>query len=323
MSYRTLGRTGLSVSSLGYGTWGIASSMWIGADDDESVRSLHSAVAAGVNFIDTALSYGEGRSERLVGQVVRESGERVYVATKDPPIEWPEDRPGMLAADAFTADWIVECTERSLANLGLETIDVQQLHVWSDEWLGEGDWAEGVERLRKEGKIRYFGVSTLDHDPQNALAVVRSGLVETVEVIYNVFDQSPADALFPAAQEHGVGVIVRVPLDEGGLTGAVTPDTVFPEGDWRNDYFGGDRKALVGERVQAIANELGVSTDGLSEVALRFCLSHPAVSTVIPGMRTRGHVQANVRSAEIGPLPEDELATLRRHRWVRNFYEDP
>ena len=323
MSYRMLGGTGLPVPSLGYGTWGIASSMWFGADDDESVRSLLSAVEAGVNFIDTALSYGEGRSERLVGQVVREAGERVYVATKVPPIEWPDDRPGMLAADAFTADWIVECTERSLANLGIETIDVQQLHVWSDEWLGQGDWAEGVERLRKDGKIRYFGVSTLPHDPQNALAVVRSGLVDTVQVIYNVFDQSPADTLFPVAQEEGVGVIVRVPFDEGGLTGAVREETVFPDGDWRNDYFGGDRKTLVGERVRAIADDLGVSPENLPEVALRFCLSHPAVSTVIPGMRSRGHVRANVRAAEIGPLPEDDLETLRRHRWVRNFYEDP
>jgi aryl-alcohol dehydrogenase-like predicted oxidoreductase len=321
MSYRTLGRTGLSVSSLGYGTWGVASAMWVGTDEDEAARALRAAIDAGVNFIDTALAYGEGRSERLVGKVVREAGEQVYIASKVPPIEWPEAT-GMRAPEAFTADWIVECTERTLTNLGVETIDVQQLHVWSDDWLGEGDWAEGVERLRRDGKIRFFGISTLPHAPQNALAAVRSGLIDTVQVIYNVFDQSPEDELFPAAQEAGVGIIVRVPFDEGGLTGTVTADTVFPDDDWRNDYFAGNRKAQVAQRVQALTHDLGIAVDALPEVALRFCLSHPAVSTVIAGMRTRAHVGSNARAAENNGLPDSELALLRRHRWVRNFYED-
>jgi aryl-alcohol dehydrogenase-like predicted oxidoreductase len=321
LSYGTLGSTGLSVPSLGYGTWGVASAMWVGTDEDEAARALHEAIDAGVTFIDTALSYGEGRSERLVGKVLQDAAERIYIASKIPPIEWPEGV-SLRAPEAFTADWIVECTERSLANLGVETIDVQQLHVWSDDWLGEGDWADGVERLRKDGKIRFFGISTLPHEPHNALAAVRSGLVDTVQVIYNAFDQSPEDELFPAAREAGVGIIVRVPFDEGGLTGTVNADSVFPDDDWRNDYFAGDRKAQVGERTRALVEDLGVGLEALPEFALRFCLSDPAVSTVIPGMRTRAHVQANVAAAEKGPLSDAELAVLRRHRWARNFYED-
>lgn len=322
MSYSALGRTGLSVSSLGYGTWGVASDMWVGTDAVEAALALREAIDGGVNFVDTALSYGAGRCERFVGDAVRQAGEQVWIASKVPPIEWPEDAPGMRAPEAFTADWVVECTERSLANLGVETIDIQQLHVWSDDWLGEGDWAEGVERLRKDGKIRFFGISILPHEPHNAVAAVRSGLIDTVQVIYNVFDQSPEDELFVAAQEANVGVIVRVPFDEGGLTGNVTADTVFPADDWRNDYFAGDRKRQVAARTQALTADMGIAMDILPEVALRFCLSHPAVSTVIPGMRTRAHVRSNLVAAESGRLSDSQLAMLRRHRWIRNFYED-
>jgi aryl-alcohol dehydrogenase-like predicted oxidoreductase len=321
MEYRTLGKTGLQVSVLGYGAWGIGKTMWIGADDDESLRALRASIDRGVNFVDTALVYGDGHSETLVGRAVREAGGTVHVASKVPPSnwQWPARR-GVRADEAFPAKWVVECTERSLANLGLETIDVQQFHVWSDEWVGQGDWADAVARLKQEGKIRFFGVSINDHQPANAVALVRSGLVDCVQVIYNVFDQSPQDELFPAVQEHSVGVIVRVPFDEGGLTGKVRPGTEFPEGDFRNSYFAGDRRQQVWERVQAIAKDLGVETERLPEVALRFCLSHPAVSTVIPGMRSLCNVEANSAVADLGPLTEEELAILRSHRWVRNFY---
>ena len=251
-----------------------------------------------MNFIDTALGYGNGHSETLVGQVVREAEGAVYVATKIPPknSQWPA-RPGVPANEAYPADWVVQCTERSLANLGLETIDVQQFHVWSDEWVGQGDWAEAVERLRSEGKIRYFGVSINDHQAANAVKLVGSGLVDTVQVIYNIFDQSPADQLFAAVKAANVGVIVRVPFDEGGLTGKVTPETEFPDGDFRNNYFSGDRKEQVWERVQAIAKDLGVPVQRLPEIALRFCISHPAVSTVIPGMRSQANVDANAEAS--------------------------
>ena len=321
MNYRKLGRTGLEVSEVGYGAWGIGKSQWMGAEDDESLRALNRAIDLGLTFIDTALGYGEGHSERLVGRTVRTWDEAVHVATKIPPKNriWPAP-PGLHPDETFPADHVRECTETSLENLGLETIDVQQFHVWQDEWLGEGDWQEAVEDLKREGKIRHFGVSINDHQPANAIKLIESGLVDTVQVIYNVFDQSPEDGLLPACLEHGVGVIVRVPFDEGALTGAITPETKFDEGDFRNDYFRDDRKRQVQERVRAIVSELGVTEDEIAEIALRYILSHPAVSTVIPGMRSVRNVERNMRVADGEGLPEDQVRLLKNHRWVRNFY---
>jgi aryl-alcohol dehydrogenase-like predicted oxidoreductase len=321
MRYRTLGRTGLQVSELGYGAWGIGQSMWIGADDDESLRALRRAIELGVTFIDTALVYGNGHSEQLVGEIVRSSSETVHVATKVPPKnrEWPA-RKGTRAEDAFPGDWVVDRTEASLRNLGLDTIDVQQFHVWSDEWVGEGDWLDAVERLKRDGKIRFFGVSINDHEPANAIRLIESGVVDTVQVIYNVFDQSPEDELFDAVQAADVGVIVRVPFDEGALTGRITPDSEFPEGDFRNRYFQGDRKQEVWDRVNAIADDLGVPVERSAEVALRYCLSHPAVSTVIAGMRSVRNVERNAEAVELGPLEPQQVEALHGHRWVRDFY---
>jgi aryl-alcohol dehydrogenase-like predicted oxidoreductase len=321
MQYRQLGRTGLQVSELGYGAWGIGKVNWVGADDDESLRALRRAIERGVNLIDTALAYGNGHSETLVGQAKREAKGEIYVSTKVPPknSQWPA-RAGVPANEAYPGDWVVQCTERSLANLGLETIDVQQFHVWSDEWVGQGDWAEAVDKLRAQGKIRYFGVSINDHQPASALNLVQSGLCDTVQVIYNIFDQSPADELFPAVKAANVGVIVRVPFDEGGLTGKVTPESEFPKGDFRNSYFGGDRKEQVWDRVQAMAKDLGIAVQRLPEIALRFCISNPAVSTVIPGMRSQANVDANAAAVDLGSLSVQELQLLAHHRWERNFY---
>lgn len=321
MQYRTLGRTGLRVSEIGFGAWGIGKGMWVGAQDEESLRALERAIELGVNFIDTALVYGDGHSERLVGQVVRRRPETVYVATKVPPLngEWPA-RPGVRPDEAFPARHVIECAETSLRNLGLDVIDVLQFHVWSDEWVGQGDWLDAVQQLRRDGKIRFFGVSINDHQPSNALALVESGAVDTVQVIYNVFEQSPEDELFPACQRHRVGVIVRVPLDEGGLTGRITPETTFPEGDWRNRYFRGDRKRQVAERVQRIVDDLQIPVEELPEVALRFTLNHPAVSTVIPGMRSLRHVEHNARASDGRGLPHQQVEKLRGHRWIRSFY---
>jgi aryl-alcohol dehydrogenase-like predicted oxidoreductase len=321
VNYRKLGRTGLEVSEVGYGAWGIAGDAWLGAKDEESLKALNRAVDLGLNFIDTALAYGEGHSERLVGKIVAERDETIHVATKVPPKNrvWPAPS-GLHPDEAFPGDYVRECTERSLENLGFEAIDVQQFHVWQDEWLGEGDWQEAVEDLKGEGKIRHFGVSINDHQPANAIRLIESGLVDTVQVIYNVFDQSPEDELLPACLEHGVGVIVRVPFDEGALTGAITPETTFDEGDFRNHYFRGDRKEQVQERVRAIVSELGVTEDEIAEVALRYILSHPAVSTVIPGMRSVRNVERNMRVADGEGLPEDQVRLLKNHRWDRNFY---
>jgi aryl-alcohol dehydrogenase-like predicted oxidoreductase len=316
MRYRKLGRSGLEVSELGYGAWGIGAAHWIGADDDTSRAALAAAIAGGVNFIDTALAYGDGHSESLVGEVVRAATETIYVASKIPPQngKWPA-APGIPVADMFSAAWITEATETSLRNLGLERIDVQQLHTWTDDWVAQGDWAEAVAALKQAGKIRLFGVSIRNHDPASVLELVRSGLIDTIQVIYNIFDQSPEDELFDAALEHGVGVIVRVPFDEGGLTGRIGPETTFPDGDFRNDYFAGDRLRETYERVSAITADLGIEDDEIASVALRFCLSQEAVSTVIAGMRTLENVGRNLAALQQPPLDAEQLAKLRAHRW--------
>jgi aryl-alcohol dehydrogenase-like predicted oxidoreductase len=321
MNLRKLGRTGLEVSEIGYGAWGIGQSAWIGAQDEESLRALDRAIDLGLNFIDTALGYGNGHSERLVGQVVRKRSETVYVATKIPPKNrtWPA-RADSHADETFPAEHIRACTERSLEHLGVDRIDLQQFHVWHDNWLEQGDWLETVRSLKQEGKIRCFGVSINDHAPETALALVRSGHVDTVQVIYNVFDQSPEDELFGAVQEHGVGVLARVPLDEGGLTGAITPGTEFPEGDFRASYFRDDRKQQVADRVQAIVDDLGIAPDQIAETALRYVLSADAVSTVIPGMRSIRNVERNCALGDGRGLPAEQVEKLRAHRWIRNFY---
>jgi aryl-alcohol dehydrogenase-like predicted oxidoreductase len=320
MQYRPLGRTGLSVSEIGYGAWGIGGSMWIGADEDESLRALHRAIELGVNLIDTARGYGE--SERIVGGVVRAHGsDDLFVATKVPPLngEWPAPA-GLDPMATFPGAHIRDSLETSLAASGLEAFDVLQFHVWSDEWVGRGDWLETVQALKDEGKIRFFGVSINDYQPANALALIRTAVVDTVQVIHNVFHQEPEAELFPACLEHGVGVIVRVALDEGGLTGTLTADTTFPEGDFRNDYFRGDRLAEVEAHVGALCADLGITTPQVADLALRYVLAQPAVSTVIPGMRTVRNVERNVATSDGVALPDSTVAALRRHRWERDFY---
>ena len=320
MNYRTLGRSGLKVSEIGYGAWGIGAKQWVGAADDESARALHRAIDLGLNFIDTALAYGDGHSEKVVGEVVRSRKDRVCVATKIPPKnrKWPANG---AVGDVYPGDYVTTCTEESLKNLGLETIDLQQLHVWTDDFVGQGDWLAAAEKLKKQGKIRHFGISLGEHTPDNGIKAVESGVVDTVQVIYNVFDQAPEDRLFPACLKHHVGVLARVPLDEGGLTGKVTPETMFPRDDFRNNYFKGERKREVFERVQKIAKDLGIGLDTMAETAIRFILSHPAVSTVIPGMRSVRNAEANCAAGDGKGLPRAALDALRKHRWARNYYQ--
>jgi len=322
MNYRRMGKTGLSVSEVGYGAWGIGKSGWIGASDDESLKALRRAIDLGLNFIDTALGYGDGHSERLVGQLTKERSETIYVATKIPPKngQFPAQR-GVSVAETFPAEHVIACTDASLRNLGLETIDVQQFHVWSDEWVNHGDWQEAVQKLKQQGKIKYFGVSINDFQPANAIKLIETGIVDTVQVIYNIFEQSPEDQLFPACELHHVGVIVRVALDEGGLTGKITPDSRFEESDFRSNYFRGDRKHQVYERVQKIASDLGITVDQMAETALRYVLSHPAVSTVIVGMRSVRNVERNCQVGDGRGLPREQVEKLKAHRWIRNFYE--
>jgi aryl-alcohol dehydrogenase-like predicted oxidoreductase len=323
MQYRKLGRTGFRVSEIGYGAWGIGGTQWLGGDDRQSLDALRQAIELGLNFIDTALAYGDGHSEQLVGQVVRETDHKIYVASKVPPKNqlWPA-RPGIDISAVFPYDYIIKCTERSLQNLGLETIDLQQLHVWNPEWIDRDEWMRAFEDIKQSGKAQAVGVSINDHQPDSALDIIQTGLIDTVQVIYNIFDQTPEKNLFPLATERDIGVIARVPLDEGGLTGKIDAYTQFEPGDFRAGYFKGDRKKQVAERVAAIQHDLEIREDALPEVALRFCLSHPGVTSVIPGMRSRPNVAFNCSIPGKGPLPEKVLAVLRRHAWERNFYDE-
>src|SRR5579884_3578891 len=248
LKHRTLGRTGFPVSEIGYGAWGIGGKQWLGGSDDESLQALRRAIELGVNFVDTALAYGEGHSETLVGSVVRGTKQRVYVATKVPPLNqlWPA-RPGIPIDKVFPYDYIMKCTDTSLAHLGLQTIDLQQLHVWNPEWIASDEWRRAFEHLKKSGKVRAVGVSINDHQPDSAIELIKTGLIDTVQVIYNIFDQTPEHALFPLALESHIGVIARVPFDEGSLTGSIHEDTRFDAQEFRAFYFRGDRRRQVVE----------------------------------------------------------------------------
>ena len=321
MRYREFGKCGYRISEIGFGAWGIGGKQWLGGTDEESDRALRRAIELGVDFIDTALAYGDGHSEQLVGRVVREAGVRVYVATKVPPRNqlWPA-RPGIGIDQVFPYHYILESTEESLRNLGLETIDLQQLHVWNPEWTGRDEWRRAFEELKRSGKVRAVGVSISEHEPDSALELIRTGLIDAVQVIYNIFDQSPEGNLFPLCLERNIGVLARVPLDEGSLTSAITEATEFDPTEFRAYYFRGDRKRQVAERVTALQRDLEGVEGTLPEIALRFCLSHPAVSAVIPGMRKVRHVEANAAVSDKGPLAPETLALLKKHVWEKNFY---
>ncbi|MBI3296845.1 MAG: aldo/keto reductase [Elusimicrobia bacterium] len=325
MRRRPLGRSGLSVSEIGFGGWGIGKSMWGRTEDEDSLKALRAAIEHGIDYFDTAAVYGHGHSERLIARVLRETGAKASVGTKVPPqnMEWPAHERTRLA-HAFPPDWVRASAERSLRNLRRDSIDVLMFHVWNDRWLADPLWPEtlGVfTRLREEGKVRLVGLSVNSDDPDSALGAVQAGVADAVQVIFNLFDQRAAERLFPACREKGVGIIVRCPFDEGGLTGTLTPQTRFTPEDFRSYYFGGDRLAETCRRADALKGLL-VPNHGetLTEAALRWCLSAPEVATVIPGMRAASHVSANVRAADGAALEPALLETLKAHAWTRNFY---
>jgi aryl-alcohol dehydrogenase-like predicted oxidoreductase len=318
MKYRKLGRTNLQVSDIGFGAWGIGGKQWLGGRDDESLAALRRAIELGVNLIDTALAYGDGHSEQLVGQVVRESGAgKIYIATKVPPKNhiWPAK--GSLD-EVFPYEYILHCAEESLRNLKLDSIDLLQLHVWSADWTPRDEWRRAFEDLRRSGKVRYVGISATEHDPDSALGICETGLIDAVQVIYNIFDQAPERALFPLAQKLNIGILARVPLDEGSLSGHFDENTQFPDGDFRSWYFRGNRRREVVGHLGPLQRDLGAVS--LPDTALRFCLSHPAVSSVIPGMRSRKHVESNTSLSDQGALTPETLSMLKRHAWDRNYY---
>lgn len=319
MKERILGRTSWSISEVGFGGWGIGKKWWGDVNDDTSRAALEKAWNSGITFYDTAYIYGDGHSEELMGAALK--SKPAIIATKIPPKndEWPAN-PKTDVKNVFPADWIISCTERSLKKLKRDTLDLTQLHVWSDAWLDNDEWKTAVQKLKQQGKIRAFGVSINDHDPNSALKLVASGLIDTVQVIFNIFDQSPVETLFPLCQKHRVGVIVRVPYDEGGLTGTLTLKTKFEKGDFRGQYFRGDNLRQTVERVERLKKYLDDDSPTIPHLALKFILRHEAVSVVIPGMRQVKHVDANVGIAGSAPLSNKVLQALRGEAWNRNFY---
>jgi aryl-alcohol dehydrogenase-like predicted oxidoreductase len=323
MKYRRFGRTGWEISEIGYGMWGMAG--WTNSNDDESLGSLQASVDQGCNFFDTAYAYGNGRSENLLGQVVRANpGKQIYTATKIPPktLQWPATAESTLA-ETFPPDHVEEYVHRSLENAGLDHFDVMQFHTWNDEWMRDDRWFYKLDDLRSQKLIRAIGISINRWEPWNGVRAVRSGQVDAVQVIYNIFDQNPEDDLFPACREMDVAVIARVPFDEGTLTGTLTKESTWPEGDWRNTYFVPENLIPSVERADQIKkllddwNRERETRITMPELALRFILANEDVSTIIPGMRKLSHVEANIAASDAGPLPRELQEKLKGFRWVR------
>jgi aryl-alcohol dehydrogenase-like predicted oxidoreductase len=316
MKYRKLGRTNWDVSEIGYGMWGLAG--WTGSDDEESFQSLQLAVDMGCNFFDTAWGYGEGKSERLLGELVKvNKGRKLYTATKIPPknFKWPSKREYSLD-DCFPPDHIQEYVERSLKNAGLDSFDLMQFHTWEDHWLEDDRGINKMIKLKEKGLFHAIGISINRWEPWNGIKAVRSGLIDTVQVIYNIFDQNPKDELFIACVEKNVGVIARVPFDEGTLTGTLTKESKWPKGDWRNTYFVSENLIQSVEHADAL-KPLVPKGMTMSEMALGFILGEPTISTIIPGMRKPDHTITNMKTSDAGPLDPVLMKELVNHRWDR------
>ena len=324
MNYRRFGRTGWKISEIGYGMWGLAG--WSGSDDQETMASLHRAIELGCNFFDTAWAYGDGKSEQILAKILKENkgkavggpDKHLYVATKIPPKNrrWPSRRDFTLD-DCYPPEYIEEYVEKSLKNLGVDTIDVMQFHTWEDRWLNDERLPRAIEKMKKSGKVRAVGPSINRWEPWNGIRAVLEGYADAVQVIYNIFDQNPEDALFPICRMKEAAVIARVPFDEGTLTGTLTMDSQWPAGDWRNTYFVPENLKSSIAHAEAL-RPLIPTGHTMPETALRFILNNPDVSTTIPGMRKLKNVEANCAASAAGPLPGELYKKLLAHRWDRN-----
>ena len=316
MKYRRFGRTNWQVSEIGYGMWGMAG--WTGSDDEQSLASLQLAVDLGCTFFDTAWGYGEGHSEALLGQIIRANPDKkLYTATKIPPRNfiWPSRREFELD-DCFPPDHIEEYVTSSLKNSALDSFDLMHFHVWEDHFIEDDRWVKKVDALKEQGLFHAIGISINRWEPWNGVKSVNSGIIDAVQVIYNIFDQNPEDELLPACAKHDVAVIARVPFDEGTLTGNLTLDSTWPEDDWRSSYFVPENLKSSVMHADPLRN---LVPEGLTlpEMSLRFILNEPRVHTIIPGMRKANHVRMNIAASDLGPLPEPLYKELKKHRWDR------
>lgn len=318
MHYRPFGATEVLVSEIGFGAWGIGGG-WGATDDEEAAAAIHRYLDLGGNLIDTAYVYGDGHSEKIIGAVLKErkadAAHPVFLATKVPPktMSWPPRR-NTPVTETFPKEWVIACAERSLKYLGVETLDLLQLHAWLDDYNEQLDWFEAFEELKAAGKVRYFGVSINDYVPETGVRLAKSGRIHAIQVIYNIFEQTPEQELFVAAQQNGVAILPRVPFEEGALTGAINTKTVFHPDDWRGEYFTAERLAEIERRTNALHEHLDENTDTLALLALRFCLHSSTVTSVLPGMRRTSNVEANMKASDYR-LSAETLARLREHDW--------
>lgn len=316
MNYRRFGRTNWQLSEIGYGMWGMGG--WKESDDRQSMESLTLAVEKGVNFFDTAWGYGEGHSERLLGNLLQNHSDiKLYTASKIPPknFKWPA-KPSYSFDESYPQAHIRDYTEKTLKNLNQEQIDLMQFHTWDDTWAHEEEWQRVVEDLKKEGKIGAMGISMNRWEPENGMIALESGLIDAVQVIYNIFDQAPEDHLFPYCDANDIAVIARVPFDEGTLTGNITHETTFPEGDWRGTYFVPENLKASADRADLLRPLIPQNSD-MAAIALRFILENRSVGTIIPGMRKQKNVIANIKCSDGKPMNSELYAKLKAHRWDR------
>lgn len=326
MYYRTFGKLGWKISEISFGGWAIGGDMWGPQDDADSIRALHRAIDLGVNFIDTAQGYGKGHSEELIGKVLKERSEEIYVATKvpaKPGSKWPLPE-NANANEFFPASYIIEQCEGSLRRLQRDHLDIYQFHTWATAFNVQDEWFEAMAKLKQQGKIHAIGVSVPDTTPDNVIGALALDRVQSVQVIYNIFEQYPQWNLFPVCEKHGIGVIVRVPFDEGALTGKYTAQTTFPEGDVRRRYFRGRNLPAVINRVEKIREFKNKRHRHMSmaEYALHFCLSHSAVNTVIPGIRNVQQAEMNLAASDGLWLDSNELQELKQFAWRKDFWHE-
>ena len=320
MKYREFGNSGPEVSEIGFGAWAIGGS-WGAQSENDSLEALETALDKGVNFIDTAAGYGEGKSERIIGQFLKQRSERVYVCTKTPPApgKWPPS-PYCRIEERYSEKYLRKNLEERMLNLQVESLDVLLLHTWTRAWNDQPRALEILQKMKTEGLIKQIGISTPEHDQNCVIQLMRDGMVDVLQVIYNIFEQEPAAQLFPVAKETGTGIIVRVAFDEGVLTGKYKGDEIFGPDDFRSNYFAGDRLERGVRRTEAIMNEFKDSGYSMPELALKFALSHEAVSTVIPGIRNHQQAIMNIAVSDLPDLSEDSMIRLREHSWNRGFW---